>query len=143
MYAGCATSKKSSENQGIRGQVRWYEGNLMPVAGDTTYARRAKGVAIRRIVLIYPAVKRDEGVQADATGKFYSKINKKPIKKIETKKDGTFRVALPPGRYSLLVMEKGRFYVAYFDGSGYLAPVTVTPGQFTDVLLRVNYKAVY
>ncbi len=128
---GCASANKTSGREGITGQVRWYEGNLMPTVGDPGYAERARGMPVKRTLYFYHAVKGDEVVKATGSAKFYTKINAPLVKKAKTSGDGTFRVALPPGRYSVLVMENGRFYAAFFDGEGRLAPIAVREGAFT------------
>lgn len=139
--SACINSKSSFNNQGIIGDVRWVEGNLMPTIGDTTYAARAKGIPIEREIYIYEATKADDVVRVD--GIFYTSINTKLVKKIKTGKDGGFKVNVAPGKYSLFVMEKEGLFANTFDGDNYINPVTVQANNFTEIQILVNYKAYY
>ncbi len=140
LYA-CINQNGSLNKQGIIGEVRWVEGNLMPTIGDTTYAARAKGIPIEREVFIYEVTKADDAVRS--TGNFYTSINAKLVKKIKTGKDGSFKVNVPPGKYSLFVMEKEGLFANTFDGDNYISPVTVQANNFTEIQILVNYMAYY
>ena len=137
----CAIHRNSSGNQGITGEVRWVEGNLMPMIGDTTYNSRSKGKAIQRELHIFLALKRDD-VQP-ANGTIYKQINGTLISQVKTDNDGTFHVEIPPGKYSVFTMEKEGYFANIFDGDGYINPVTVHEGEFTELQIVVNYKAYY
>lgn len=138
---GCASHKNIVGKQGINGEVRWLEGNLMPTIGDSTYADRAKGKPIEREIYIFEATRLEEVVSTGGT--FYSSISTDLVKKVMSGKDGTFRVVLSPGTYSLFVKEEKGFFANRFDGNNYINPVTVQANKFTDVQIQVNYKAYY
>ncbi len=137
----CTTQKRISNKQGIIGEVRWVEGNLMPTIGDTTYAARAKGIPIEREVFIYKAIKADDVNRSK--GNFYASISGKLVRRIKSSRDGTFKVMLPPGKYSLFVIEKEGLFANRFDGKNYINPVTVQANNFTEIQILVNYKAYY
>ncbi|MCK5280536.1 MAG: carboxypeptidase regulatory-like domain-containing protein [Cyclobacteriaceae bacterium] len=138
---GCINQKHSSGKQGIIGEVRWIEGNLMPAIGDTTYIERAKGIPIERDIYIFKAVKQQDALSAGGT--FYKSINGELVYRLKSRKDGTFKVKLPPGRYSIFVMEKDGYFANIFDGDNYINPVTVQANKFTAIQIQVNYKAFY
>lgn len=141
ILTSCINQKISLATQGIIGEVRWVEGNLMPTIGDTTYAARAKGIPIEREIYIYKATKPDDAIRAD--GNFYTSISTKLVKRLKSGKDGSFKVILPPGKYSLFVMEKEGLFANTFDGDNYINPVTVQANNFTEIQIMVNYKAYY
>ncbi|MCK5467242.1 MAG: carboxypeptidase regulatory-like domain-containing protein [Cyclobacteriaceae bacterium] len=138
---GCINQKHNSGKQGIIGEVRWIEGNLMPAIGDTTYIERAKGIPIERDIYIFKAVKQQDALSAGGT--FYKSINGELVYRLKSRKDGTFKVKLPPGRYSIFVMEKDGYFANIFDGDNYINPVTVQANKFTAIQIQVNYKAFY
>lgn len=138
---GCINQKHSSGKQGIIGEVRWIEGNLMPAIGDATYIERAKGIPIERDIYIFKAVKQQDALSAGGT--FYKSINGELVYRLKSRKDGTFKVKLPPGRYSIFVMEKDGYFANIFDGDNYINPVTVQANKFTAIQIQVNYKAFY
>ena len=73
----------------------------------------------------------------------YSKVNTPLIQKIKTDENGAFQAELKPGKYSLFVREKDGLFANVFDGQGIINPVTVEAGKFTDIVIKVNYKAVF
>ena len=127
--------------QGIIGEVRWIEGNLMPSIGDTSYASRAEGVPIEREIYVYKATQLKDVEKSG--GSFYTSIHTQLIKKVKSKKDGSFRVLLPSGKYSLFVVEEEGFFANIFDGDNFINPVTVQPDNYTEIKIQVNYKAFY
>jgi len=138
---GCITQKKFSGNQGIIGEVCWVEGNLMPSVDDTTYAARVKGMPVKRKVYIYQATRRDEAVSVN--GVFFKISRSELIGRVKSKSNGKFKVKLPPGKYSLFVMEEEGLFANSFDGDNYINPVTVHANKYAEVQILVNYKAYY
>ena len=137
----CVAMQHKDGGQGIIGEVRWIEGNLMPSIGDTSYASRAEGVPIEREIYVYKATQLKDVEKS--RGSFYTSIHTQLIKKVKSKKDGSFRVLLPSGKYSLFIVEEEGFFANTFDGDNYINPVTVQPNNFTEIKIRVNYKAFY
>ncbi len=127
----------------ISGKVVWLEGNLMPSIDDDNYAQRAAGVPVQRMLYIYEATKPDQAMRLEGDASFYTTIHKRLVKKVRTDKGGTFEVRLPPGKYSIFVMENEAFFANVFDGEGHINPVQVEPGEETTVFIKINYKAFY
>jgi len=138
----CAIPQKSTKQQGISGKVLWLEGNLMPTIGDSTYQQRANGIPVQRMVLIFEATTKEQ-VETSNISTLYSKVNNQLIEKIDTDENGEFMITLAPGKYSLFVQEKEDLFANVFDGQGIINPVTVEAGKFTDIVIKVNYKAVF
>jgi hypothetical protein len=139
--SGCVSQRPTSGRQGITGEVIWVEGNMMPTIGDTSYTLRSAGNPVQREVYIYKAVKLDDTIIHD--GSFFKSINSDLVEKVETNREGKFRVYLAPGQYSIFVLEKGQLYANTFDGDNYVHPVTVEPSKFTEIKILINYKAYY
>jgi hypothetical protein len=81
--------------------------------------------------------------RAEAHAPFYTAINTKLIKQVNSDTKGEFKVKLPPGQYSLFIKKDDRFYANLFDEKNNIAPVTVAKGKFTEVEVRADYDAVY
>lgn len=139
-----ATSRSCENNveQGLAGQVRWLEGNLMPTIGEETKPEdpSRKGQPVQREIHIYALTNMDE---ATSNGTFFSNIKTELIKTVETNKEGVFVTELPVGRYSVFVKEEQGLFANSFNGEGHINPVEVKEGALTKILIQVNYKAAY
>ena len=141
LAAGCVNQKINSSGQGLIGEVRWVEGNLMPTIGDTTYAERAMGIPIERELFVFMAVTNENTIGAGGT--FYKSIQSELVSKVRTDRKGGFKVSLPPGKYSIFVKEEDGFFANSFDGENYINPVTIHANKFTEIQILVNYNAFY
>jgi hypothetical protein len=127
-----------NKSQGICGDVRWLEGNQMPGPG----VKMNSGKPVVRELYIYNAVKPEQTTAGESPA-FVGKVNAKLVKRIKTRRDGTFSVSLPPGLYSVFTMESDGLWANTFDSDGYINPVTVQPGEYTNIHILINYKAYY
>ncbi|UII32377.1 carboxypeptidase regulatory-like domain-containing protein [Fulvivirga ulvae] len=134
-FIACKSSTAQQVLQGIKGQVLWFEGNFMPGPGQSN-----KGKPVHRTVLIYEVTSMNNVVQEN---QLYEKVPSKLIKTIETDENGNFSIHLPPGRYSVFTKEENGLFANVFDGEGNINPVTVKPGEMTEITIDINYKAVY
>jgi hypothetical protein len=114
----------------------------MPSVGDNTYQQRAKGTPVQRTVHIYEATQQAQ-VKTVESGSIYTDVTSQLIMKTRTDKNGYFRARLKPGKYSIFIQEDKGLFANIFDGQGIINPVTVEAGKFTDIVIKVNYKAVY
>lgn len=127
----------NAQQQGICGKVSWVEGNQMP--GPGPHARpKAKGIA--REIHIYEAATLQQAVRENG---FYKDIKTTLVAKTTSKADGSYKVKLPPGRYSVFTKESNGLFANLFDQTGAINPVTVEAGKFTILDISVNYKAAY
>lgn len=127
--------------QGLAGEVRWLEGNLMPSIGEEAEARPdRKGKPVQRELHIYELTTMDE---AKAEGTFFRDIKSLLVKTVSSNKDGCFQVELPVGRYSVFVQEDEGLFANIFDGEGNINPVTIKEGEVTEVTIEINYRAAY
>ncbi|MFI5154565.1 MAG: hypothetical protein ACHQEM_00175 [Chitinophagales bacterium] len=125
-------------NQGIEGHVYRISGNQMPSPG----IKPAKPVGISTTLYIYELTNLNQTVKQDHSP-FYSSIQTKLIKHVESGKDGYFKVNLPAGRYSIFVKKDSLFFANLFDGNNNISPVTVIPNSITKIDIRVDYDASY
>lgn len=130
-----STQNSAQMDQGIKGKVLWLEGNFMPGPG-----MNKEGEPVAKELYIYPLINTSE---IKKTGHFYEVPDQEPVKIVESDKNGTFKVGLAPGSYSLFTMEEKGLYASLQDGEGNIHPVDVKEGEYTEVTFKVDYKAVY
>lgn len=61
------------------------------------------------------------------------------IARVFSKWDGTFKVKLPPGSYSVFVYYQNKYFGNLQDKNGVLSPVIVTQGKKAWVTITINY----
>lgn len=131
-------SQGECRRSGIRGHVYQVRGNQMPSPDITP--EPPKGV--KTTLYIYELTNIAD-VTREANAVFYTTISTKLVKKIETDDDGSFKVKLKPGRYSLFVKKDDKFYSSQFDDKNNIHPVEVKSGKMTEDIFQANYNAVY
>lgn len=124
--------------QGICGTVIQKRGNFMPRPG----APKASGSPVERDVLIFPLLNMSQ-VSAGDNGFINSVGEAKPIKTVQSDKNGKFCVSLPAGRYSVIVREPKGLYANSFDAQNNIFPVTVQKNQQTTVKVEITHQAVF
>lgn len=130
-------SKNEDISQGIAGRVLWREGNFMPTINGNN---ENKSLGIEREIMIYELTNLN---QVSRNGEFYNDIQTKLIKTANSKADGSFKISLEPGVYSIFTKEEGGLYANIFDGENNIFPITVEPGKVTGLTIIVDYKAAY
>lgn len=122
--------------QGLKGKVVWSEGNQMPGPGSPV--KTPKGIV--REVYIYQVTKQSQVIQKDG---FFSNVSTQLVKKVKTNKNGEFSVKLAPGTYSVFVKEKHGLWANLFTSEGFINPVIISPGNWAEITIDVNYEAAY
>ena len=125
-----------TQRQGLQGQVFWVSGNQMP--GPDVVLSPNQG-AVREI-LIYELTNTSD---ATMVGPFFRDIKTKLVATAQSKPDGTFKVKLPVGTFSVFTREKNGLYANLFDGKGNINPVTIKDGQYAWRTITIDYEAAY
>ena len=125
-----------SQKQGLHGQVFWVSGNQMP--GPEVILSPNQG-AIREI-LIYELTSFKDVTQV---GPFFRDIKTRMVASIISKADGTFKVKLPPGAYSVFTKEKNGLYANLFDEKTNINPVIVKCCEYAWKTITIDYEAAY
>lgn len=126
----------AGQKQGLQGQVFWVSGNQMP--GPDAVLSPNQGAV--REVLIYELTNLTDATQV---GPFFRDIKTRLVATITSKPDGTFKIKLPVGSYSVFTREKTGYYANLFDGKGYINPVTIKEGQYAWKTITIDYDAAY
>lgn len=122
--------------QGIKGQVFWISGDQMPGPGKTVSPQQG----IVREVLAYERVMFKDVSQE---GQFIQEITAEPAGKAMSKADGSFKIKLPPGEYSLFTREPQGLFVNTVDHNGCINCVLVKPKQYSWFTITIDYEAAY
>jgi hypothetical protein len=125
-----------AQKQGLKGQVFWVSGNQMP--GPESILSPNQG-AVREI-LIYELTSFKDVTQV---GPFFRDIKTKLVANVTSKPDGTFKVKLMPGAYSVFTKEKNGLYANLFDEKNNINPVTIREGQYAWKTISIDYEAAY
>ncbi|NJN41911.1 MAG: carboxypeptidase regulatory-like domain-containing protein [Flammeovirgaceae bacterium] len=118
--------------EGIRGKVYWISENQMPGPGQ----KRKPDLGIERELYIHDVTTID---QVEGKDGFYSSIQTPLVIKVMTKRNGTFKINLPPGTYSVFTKEPQGFYANLLDHNKQINPVTVHPRKFSWISITVDY----
>ena len=125
-----------AQRQGVKGQLFLVTGNQMP-GPDKVHIPR-KGTV--REIYVYELTNIAE---ADKEEGFYKKVHTKFVKSMFSKTDGTFKIKLPPGNYSLFVKENKGLYANIFDSENNISPIIVKSRKYTWMTVTIDYEATY
>ena len=119
--------------QGIEGVVRMVSGNQMPAPG----VKRKTLPAVRAQVCVFELTNISQVVRKGSSP-YYSSVNTRLIKEVETDSTGHFCVCLPEGRYSLFTKSGEGYYASRRDVDNNLAPAEVSKGKMTQVECHIQ-----
>lgn len=125
-----------SQREGIKGQVFWISGNQIPGPGNLV----SPGHGVVREVVIYKAATLEDVVQND---NFFQEVKTELIGKILSRPDGSFKIKLPPGEYSLFTQEQKGLFANGIDQKGCISCLTIKPKNYSWITITVDYEAVY
>lgn len=131
-----AGGQQSCGQQGIAGEVLWLSGNQMPGPGKVN----SPGLGVKREIYIHKVATLKDTEQRDG---FFSEIRTELVTTVTSASNGSFKVDLPPGEYSVFVKEAKGFFANLFNDKGQINPVVVKPGEFTWLTITVDYEAAY
>jgi hypothetical protein len=122
--------------EGISGQVLWLRDDQMSGPSKTI----APPLGVVREILIYNATFLKDAKQDD---QFFSEINTELVTQTWSKDDGTFKVKLPPGEYSVFTRESRGLYAGMIDKNGCINCVVVKPKKYSWVAITIDYDTPY
>ena len=125
-----------AQQQGVNGQVFWIYGDQMP--GPEKRANPMQGVV--REIHVYELTTLADVDQGNG---FFKKVYTRFVASTLSKEDGTFKIKLPPGKYSLFVKEEKGLYANLFDSDKNISPITVKPKQYSWMTITIDYEATY
>ena len=127
----------SAQKQGIEGEVFWLSGNQMPGPGKP---HNIPQQGLVREIYIYKVAELHNTVQTDG---FFTDVKTELVTKIVSHADGSFKVKLPPGEYSLFTKEPKGLFANLFDKDSKINPVIVKPKKYAWITITVDYESAY
>jgi len=129
--------------QGIEGIVYPVSGNRMP-SPNRKPGPPAAPRGIKSTVYVFELTNISQVTRQGQTS-YYPVINTKLVRQADTDDTGYFKIALPPGHYSVFTRKGDLFYASRRDEKNNIAPVEVVAGKFTRVDCKIegDRKAVY
>jgi len=128
LWSICFASTAQTPKQGIQGQVF-----KLPSAADSL-AKETPEAGVQSIVHIYELTTLD---QASHKNGIFKSVPTNLVMTIMTKVDGSFKVKLPPGTYSVFV-DMGDSLFANLFKNNQINPVVVKPKQFAWVTITIE-----
>ncbi len=122
--------EKLSIEQGIWGQLEFWEGNFVPEVECPSGTIRG----VERTVLVFEATP-DYRVVPAAQDDFFSEVQTQLVDSVRSDASGFFQVALEPGEYSVFVREGSLLYAHSWDDSDV---VTVLVQRASPTLLKLD-----
>jgi hypothetical protein len=133
-------ASKTNISNGIYGTVSSMEGNCMPMVQPSS--NTCTHCPVNRTLRVHALTRSQDATSVSGKPGFYTSVNTLLIREITTDNEGFFQVELPPGQYSVFILENGWLHAASMDGNGGLNTVTVTSGR-QKMDLKMMYKAVF
>lgn len=136
----CRVTKIEHE-QGIVGRVLWLEGNHMPTVseeGGNTTEESSKQV--QRRIRVYELTNINSTEFSDG---LFSKVDTNIIAEVESDEEGQFRIGLPPGKYSVFIVEEDGLFASIFDQHMNVNPVEITADEWMLMTINIDYKSFY
>ncbi|MDN3686579.1 carboxypeptidase regulatory-like domain-containing protein [Cyclobacterium jeungdonense] len=133
---------KTPSGEGIKGQVYWIDGNLMPQATDSGNDSRLgpKKQPVKRTIRIHELTHINEASLGDY---LFGDIETPLVAELETDESGYFEVKLPPGKYSIFTKEDKGYFANVFDLDSFIHPITVEKNKWKRTEITIDYKASY
>ncbi|MCF8232601.1 MAG: hypothetical protein K9J27_10470 [Bacteroidales bacterium] len=133
-----ANQSKISVKQGVAGTLIMKEGNCMPMIGNGENPNPCLSYPVERTIQVYEPTSPEE---AEGRGPSFEEVHTKLVVETNSDEDGFFQVELDTGRYSLFIIEKGRYYRNMLKDN-LIGPVTVEIDSVTIENPVIDY-AVY
>jgi len=135
VFAG-AFQVASAQKQGVQGQLFWVTGNQLP-SSDRKHVER-QGTA--KEIVVYEVATPSDVVLEDG---FIKKVYTKFVARTFSKTNGSFKIKLDPGLYSVFVKEPNGLYANIFNSENQISPVKVEPKKYSWITISINYEAAY
>ncbi|MFM8314814.1 MAG: hypothetical protein ACKOA8_11060 [Deltaproteobacteria bacterium] len=106
----------------LSGRVERWSGNHMPTRGAITEASKTQPLQTK--VYIFKGKVKSNGPTLE-----FSSDTQKVFAVVNSDKNGSFKVQLPPGEYTVFAEIEGKLYKNSFDGLGNFSTVTMLDGK--------------
>lgn len=133
-------AKKVTITSGVWGTVSNMEGDFMPMVPPCNSC--GHHCPVQRTVKIYEYTLFSEGVTSEPFSGFYDSLKTSLIAQVDTDADGFFQINIPPGHYSMMVVENGKLYANLMDEDGGINPFTLST-RIVNLNIVMTYQATF
>ncbi len=130
---GCGAAKVL-----VSGKVQRILGNQMP-SPDLPIEEPG---GLSTIVYFFEPTLTNMGLPTGEQGIFMM-TDKKLVAKVLAEKDGSFKLRLKPGKYSVLLGKDGNYYSNISDLEGIINPIEIYKKSKKQIILRADWGAIY
>jgi hypothetical protein len=122
----------------VLGKVQLVMGNQMP---SPDLAKEEPG-GFRTTVYFFEPTLVNMGLPTGEQGVFMM-TDKKLVAKVLAEKDGSFKLKLKPGKYSVLLGKDGQYYSNISDLEGLINPIEINKSSKKPLILKADWGAIY
>jgi hypothetical protein len=133
LFFALGTFSTIAQRQGVKGQLFWVNGN---VTTETEKKHIPQHGMVREIFVYELATPSDVELEDDYFVKVHTNLASRGFCKV----DGSFKLKLEPGQYSVFVKEDKGLYANVFDSENHISSVTVLPRKYSWITISINYK---
>jgi hypothetical protein len=122
----------------VLGKVQLVMGNQMP---SPDLANEEPGGFSTTVYFFEPTLV-NMGLPSGEQGLFMM-TDKKLVAKVLAEKDGSFKLKLKPGKYSVLLGKDGQYYSNISDLEGLINPIEINKNSKKPLVLKADWGAIY
>ncbi len=122
----------------VAGKVQRIMGNQMP---SPDLANEEPGGFSTTVYFFEPTLV-NMGLPTGEQGVFMM-TDKKLVAKVLAEKDGSFKLKLKPGKYSVLLGKDGQYYSNISDLEGLINPIEINKSSKKPLVLKADWGAIY
>lgn len=122
----------------VAGKVQRIMGNQMP---SPDLAKEEPGGFSTTVYFFEPTLV-NMGLPTGEQGVFMM-TDKKLVAKVLAEKDGSFKLKLKPGKYSVLLGKDGQYYSNISDLEGLINPIEINKSSKKPLVLKADWGAIY
>lgn len=130
---GCGINKVM-----VTGKVQRVMGNQMP---SPDLENEVPGGFSTTVFFFEPTLV-NMGMPTGEQGVFLM-TNKKLVAKVLAEKDGSFKLKISPGKYSVLLGKEGQYYSNISDLEGLINPIEINKRTQFPIVLRADWGAIF
>lgn len=135
-FSSCFSTKPSKIHQNLSGYIYRVSGNQMPGPGRQSGQKHG----VSRNLFIYEATT-TKNTSGDSP--LFTRITTHLVARTKSDSAGHYTVQLPPGKYSVFIMDGTNFFAAESNSEGILNPVEITGKAFVQQDFTLSANAVY
>ena len=126
-----------SIEEGLWGDVWFWTGDFMPPETGRVFP-------VSREVIVFELATGDDVTSEGAPyGRFVTEVRTTEVGRTQSLSNGFYEISLPPGEYSLFVVEESKLWKACPNWYNFISRVVVEPGAIAEAHIDITHQASY